>query len=119
MAAGTRRIRTVFAAAAVEENILAGSPLEYPGVASSLEIAATAGTGLNPEDCTMDVIIGTDMVAEGVVLGVEAVADAGPQLPENVVVQDAVAPGDHVQIRLRRTAAGAAEYVTLVRIQPV
>jgi hypothetical protein len=119
MAAGTRRIETTFAAAGVVENILAGSPLEYPGVASSIEIAATAGNGLTPGDCTMDVIIGTDMVAEALVLGVEAVAQAGPKLPDDLVLQDAVAPADHVQIRLRRTAAGAATYTSLVRIQPV
>ncbi len=117
MAAGTRRILTVFGAAGVVENVLAGSPLEYPGIASSIQIAAAGLTGQNPEDCTMDVIIGTDLIAEAIMVPIERVLDAGPVIPDNMVVADAVAPGDHVQIRLRAGAAG--EYTTLVTIQPV
>ncbi|GAI93940.1 unnamed protein product, partial [marine sediment metagenome] len=92
-------------------------PLEYPGVASSIEIACAALTGQNPEDGTMDVVIGTDMIAEAMVIPLEDVADSGCRLPENLMVADAVAPADHVQIRLRAAAAG--EYTTLIRIQPV
>ncbi|GAI89215.1 unnamed protein product, partial [marine sediment metagenome] len=40
MAAGTRRIVSTLGGAGVIENILAGSPLEYPGVASSIEVAS-------------------------------------------------------------------------------
>ena len=119
MAAGTRRIRTVFAAAGVTENVLAGSPLEYPGVASTIQVAAAGLTGQNPEDATMDVLIGTDMVAEALIIPLEDIADTGPRLPENIMLEDVVAPGDHVQIRIRCTAAGGGEYTTLVRIQPV
>ncbi|GAJ02231.1 unnamed protein product, partial [marine sediment metagenome] len=64
MAAGTRRITTVLGAAGVVENILSGTPLEYPGVASSIEVAS-ACLAADIDTVTMDVLIGTDLVAEG------------------------------------------------------
>ena len=121
MAAGTRRIRTSFAAAGVVENLLQGTPLEYPGVASSIEIASAiedAGAA-NIGDVTMDVLIGTDLVAEGIVVPVETVTGAGPRIPDQLLVVDAAAPADHVQIRLRNATAGANDVQTLVRIQPL
>jgi len=117
MAAGTRRITSVFAGAGVIENILAGSPLEYPGIASSVEVAsaivaAAAGT------VTMDVLIGTDLVAEGITVPVEDAAGQGPKLPDALLVVEAAGPADHVQIRLRASGA-VTDITTLVRIQPV
>jgi hypothetical protein len=91
--------------------------LEYPGVASTIEIAAVAANGLNPEDHLMDVIIGTDLIAESMVLPIAAAGDPGPKIPDDLLVQDVVAPSDHVQIRIRSAALG--EYITLVRIQPI
>jgi hypothetical protein len=117
MAAGTRRIYTSHGAAATTENILANSPLEYPGVASTIEVAAVANFGLNPEDNLMDVIIGTDLIAEAIVLPIADAADRGPKLPDHILVSDVVAPSDHVQIRIRSAAAG--EFISLVRIQPI
>lgn len=117
MAAGTRRIDSALGAAGVIENILAGSPLEYPGIASTVEIALAALAADAP-NTTMDVLIGTDMVAEGIACPVESVVGAGPMLPDNLLVVEAAAPADHVQIRLRMAAA-TTRVTTLVRIQPV
>lgn len=117
MASGTRRLNNSSAAAGVIENILAGSPLEYPGIASTVEIASAviaAGAG----NVTMDVIIGTDLVAEGIVIPVERTVGGGPVLPDNVMVIEAAAPADHVQIRLRFSAA-VTRVTTAVRIQPI
>lgn len=119
MAAGTRRFETVVPIAGVTENILAGTPLEYPGVPSSLEIYCACILAALGE-ITMDVIIGTDLVAEGMAIGIETVAGEGPRVPQHQVLVDAIAPADHVQIRLRNAAAAATRQVyTLVRIQPV
>ncbi|GAJ18487.1 unnamed protein product, partial [marine sediment metagenome] len=84
MAAGTRRIVTTLGGAGVVENILAGSPLEYPGIASSIEIAGAcliADLG----EVTMDVLIGTDLVAEGIVVPVNDVDGVGPKVPDNLL----------------------------------
>lgn len=118
MAAGVRRITVEVPITGVVENILQGSPLEYPGMASSIEIfssviAAGAGT------VTMDVLIGTDLIAESVILPIEFAAGEGPRVPDHQLVVDAVAPGDHVQIRMRNSGGTARTCTTLVRIQPV
>jgi hypothetical protein len=116
MAAGTRRITTTLAAAGVVENILAGSPLEYPGVASSVEVAS-ACLQADIDQVTMDVLIGTDLVAEGIVVPINDTDGVGPKLPDNLLVVEAAGPADHVQVRIRMSAA--ATTYTLVRIQPV
>ena len=116
MAAGTRRFVTTLAAAGVVENLLQGTPLEYPGVASSVEVAA-ACLAADIDQVTIDVLIGTDLVAEGIVVPINDTDGIGPKIPDNLLVVEAAGPADHVQVRVRMSA-GATVY-TMIRIQPV
>ena len=116
MASGTRRFVTTLAGAGVVENILQGTPLEYPGVASTVEIAAACLIA-DIDQVTIDVLVGTDLVAEGIVVPVNDVDGVGPKIPDNLLVVEACGPADHLQVRVRMSA-GATVY-TLVRVQPV
>ena len=118
MASGTRRILTEVPAAGVFENILQGLPLEYPGVPSRVEIAATCEAAA-AGDLTMDVVFGTDTVGEALLIGIEDAAGRGPRLPDDVILVDALAGVDHLQIRLRNANVAIMDVTTLVRVQPV
>lgn len=118
MASGTRRIPTSVPATGLVENVLGGTSLQYPGVASKVEIAATCPAAA-AGDITMDVLFGTDTVAEAVIVPIEDAAGVGPRIPDNMLVVDALAPQDSLQIRLRNANAAAQVVTTLVRVQPV
>lgn len=118
MASGTRRTLYEVPAAGVIENILAGTPLQYPGQPSSVEVYAScevAGIG----DVTMDVIFGTDTVAENVLLPGEPVVGGGPVIPDQKMVADACASSDQVQIRLRNANVAIMDATVVVVVQPV
>jgi hypothetical protein len=118
MASGTRRLLAAPGAAGVIENVLAGTPLQYPGIASTVEIYGTviaAGAG----EVTMDVIFGTDTVAEGIILPIEIAAGEGPRVPDHRLCIDACASADQVQIRLRNAGAAARNCILQVVVQPV
>jgi len=119
MASGTRRIHTTLAAGAVNENILQGMSIEFPGRASQVESYSTMELGASAEDIIMDVQFGTDLVAEALVVPVEIAANEGPRVPEHLLCVDALAPADRLIVRLRNTSAGSLTVDTLIRVQPV
>ena len=118
MAAGTRRISTSLTAGQVNENVLAGTAIEFPGRASQVEIYATQAGGVSG-DILMDVQFGTDLVAEAINVPIETLANQGPLIPDHLMVVDALAPSDRLIVRLRNTSAGPLIATTLVRVQPV
>lgn len=119
MASGSRRIYRSVAAGAVVENILVGTPLEYPGRRSRVDIFGTVvAQGATGDEGTMDVQFGTDSVAEGIVMPVEAVAGQGPTIPENQLVSDGLASSDRLVIRLRNADVGAIVFVVQIRVMP-
>jgi hypothetical protein len=119
MASGTRRQVVTVPIAGVTENVLAGTPLQYPGVASAVEVYATCVAAAAGE-ITMDVIFGTDVVAEALAVPIETTAGHGVVIPDHKMCADACAASDQVQIRLRNAAAAATRDVTVVVVvQPV
>jgi hypothetical protein len=119
MASGTRRIRRSVAAGAVVENILLGTPLEYPGRRSRVDIFGTVvAQGTGGDEAQIDVQFGTDSVAESIVMPVEAVAGQGPTIPENQLCSDGLAASDRLVIRLRNAHSGALIFTIQVRVMP-
>jgi len=118
MAAGTRRIQASLTAGSVNENVLSGTAIEFPGRASQVEIYATFPAGV-AGDILMDVQFGTDLVGEAIVVPVETLANQGPLIPDHLILVDALAPADRLIVRLRNTSAGTLVVTVLVRVQPV
>lgn len=120
MASGTRRLQVTIAAGTTNANILTGEALEFPGVASQVEIyGIVVAAGFGSLFC--DVQFGTDLVAENVIIPSEgATAGVGPIVPDHLLVVDALAPSDRLIIRVRNADAVNDRAVTfLVRVQPV
>jgi len=120
MASGVRRIHTPLAIAGVADNILQGTPLEYPGVKSKVEIYSTTDAqGAVGNEVTMDVQFGTEVVAENVVLPIETAAGQGPLIPDHTIVVDALLPSDRLVVRIRNADAAAAhDIISVVRVMP-
>lgn len=111
----TFRKRTALAIAESNNNILSGSIYEFMSRPTRVIIAATASIGDN--DIQMGVNFGSRTMlqqADGD-LGVEPGADQGPQIPENVVVDDIADAGERLQISLQG-GAGASVVTTSVQL---
>lgn len=106
-----RRVATV-AANGVVENVLAGSPWEFVGRMTGIEVAASQETGAG--QVVMDVLFGSDLQGDAVSLPVETAAGRGPILPEDRQVSDVAAPGDRIVVRLRETAGVQTIVTTLI-----
>lgn len=118
MASGTRRFATIaLAAGATSVNLLADDTLRYPGVPSSLEIAATT-EAIGLQDQLLVVEVGNQIVYTGI-LPVEQVAGQGPAIPRNTLVRTGVAGGDQISIRVTNQDAVATPIsVVLIDVSP-
>lgn len=110
----TARFRTALLAAEVNNNIMAGSVYEFMKRPTRVIVAATASIG--DPDIQMGVNFGSRTMmqqADGI-LSVERGADEGPQIPENVIVDDTADEGERLQISL---TGGVAASIVVTTIQ--
>jgi len=94
------------------ENVFTGSQFEFAPYNAAIEFAAVAAaTGI-----IGDVSTGSDVVAEAF-----TVSDANrtPLLPDDYVIQDVVASGERIKLRLRNTTGGAIVVNVAMRLMPV
>lgn len=102
----------------VVANAFAGSAFEFIGRASRVTIASTV-IAAGASEVTATIQFGPEVQLEEGVISSERVVAAGPQMPDDVVVDDVAAPGDRLVMRLTNTGAGARDVRTKVRIIPV
>lgn len=119
MAAGARRLSVTLAAGATNENILAGTSIEFPGMAAQVEIFGTIAAAATTNVPLVDVQFGTDLVGESMEIPVEIATGEGPRVPDHLLVVDALAPSDRLIVRFRNVDTAAATGTFLVRVQPV
>jgi len=99
------------------DNVLAGSPFEFVGRDSQIVIAAaTEAVALGGD---MEVFFGSDLVFERGRLPAEAVAMAGPVIPENIMVSGVAIAGDRLTVRVFNNAAANLEITVMIQIVSV
>ncbi len=107
------RVSTALAIGAVNANIMAGSPFEFPGL-NGVQIAMCA----DDADILADISFGGRIVAQQLAVPVEPGALQGPNINEQMIVDEAIAPGERITIRLTG-GAGASVTRTLVNLTPL
>ena len=110
----TFRTRTALGIGEVNNNILAGSIYEFMARDTQVVVAATASIG--DPDINMGVNFGsrTMMAQADGQLSIERGADEGPQIPENVLVDDIADAGERLQISL---TGGVAASIVVTQVQ--
>jgi len=105
------------AANGLNDNVLAGSEFEFPGVPSVVSVAAvqegTAGTG------EIDVQFGQEVQITRGNIPTEEGTGQGPKVPEDNLVKGVVPGGDRIIVRLRETAGVATDIRVSVEIVPL
>lgn len=101
----------------VTNNILAGSAFEFAPRDEKVAIAITTASF---PDLTATVMFGSDVQVEDAVIPLEiGPAGSGPQIPQNIIVDDVAAAGDRLVIRVTNGTAGALTLQAVVRILPL
>lgn len=102
---------------ATNANVMAGSAFEFTPSLQNVEVAITQEAGAGT--VVADVQFGPEIQIESASIATEAAVGRGPELPENIIVADAAAPGDRLTVRLRETAGVATDVTVFVRTEPV
>lgn len=104
----------------VTNNILAGSAFEFAPRDEKVAIAVTMPLGIAPGVILATVMFGSDVQAEDASVPVEiGPLDSGPQIPQNIFVDDVAAAGDRLVVRINNTTAGNVQLHAIVRILPI
>lgn len=107
--------RTSVALSAVNDNVLAGSQFEFAPYNALVEFGLCGDA--NGADLRVDVYSGQDVLAEQLEPNVAARI---PIYPDDYILQDVVAAGERIKIRVRNTSAAAARVLFhSVRITPI
>lgn len=104
--------RTALGIGAINANIMAGSPFEFPGRAE-IQIAAVSDV----VDTVMNVSFGGRIVAQNAIVPVEPGANQGPNINENIFVNEPILPGERITIAITGGVAASVTR-TLVNISP-
>jgi len=107
------RVSTSLGIGAVNANVMAGSPFEFPGL-NGVQIAMVS----DEADVLADISFGGRIVGQQVVVPVEPGALLGPNINENMIIDEAIAPGERITIRLTGGAAASISR-TLVNLTPL
>jgi len=97
-----RRI-TSLAAAAVADNVLAGSEFEFLPRAARIRVYQVSDVA----DTTVDVSFGNAIQMQAGATPVESAANQGPNTNEHLIVDDVADAGDRIVVRVRGGAAAS------------
>ncbi len=107
-------------AAGVTNNILAGSAFEFAPRDEKVAIAITVPALSVLGNLVATVMFGADVQVEDAVIPLEiGAAGSGPQIPQNIIVDDVAAAGDRLVIRITNNTAGPLPLQAVVRILPL
>lgn len=103
------------ALSSVNENVLADSQFEYMPYDATIQIGINGDA--NGGDLRCDVYSGQDILVENLTPSVQ---NRVPVYPDDFTLDDVVAAGERLKIRVRNTSAAAARTVFFsVRITPI
>ncbi len=103
----------------VTNNILAGSAFEFAPRDEKVAVAITTLAASFPS-LTATVMFGSDVQVEDAVIPAEiGPGGSGPQIPQNIIVDDVAAAGDRLVIRVTNGTAGNLTLQAVVRILPL
>ena len=105
-------------AGGVVANAFAGSAFEFLGRNSRVTIAQTV-IAAGASEVTSTIQYGAEVQLEEGSINSERVAAAGPQMPEDIVVDDVGAAGDRLVNRLTNAGAAARDVRIKARIIPL
>lgn len=100
-------------------NAFAGSAFEFIGSRPARVTIASTVIAAGASEVTGTIQFGPEVQLEEGQINSERVAAAGPQMPDDVVVDDVAAPGDRLVYRLNNAGAAARDVRTKVRILPL
>lgn len=100
----TKQSRVQIAATSTNANILAGDLYEFATRGRAISFGFLAeGAGL-----LIDILVNSEVIAQGLVPGIGAAATTMPVYPDNFPVTDEVmGQGDRLTIRVQNTTGGA------------
>jgi len=108
----SQRFNVTVLAGAVNANIIAGSQFEFLGVPSRVQIYAV-GDPLAAGPYNLEVFFGQELeLADGP--GPIGVAEVGPVVPDDLVLDDVGAAGDRIVIRVSETGGIASAIVRVL-----
>jgi len=107
------RVSTALGIGAVNANIMAGSPFEFPGL-NGVQIAMVT----DDADILADISFGGRIVGQQIAVPVEPGAGLGPNINEHMIIDEAIAPGERITIRITG-GAGTSVTRTLVNLTPL
>ncbi len=108
---------TVLGAGALNGNVLAGSQFEFLGAPSRVQIYAIQDTTGAAGVGEVEIFFGQELQFSQSPVNSKA---AGPEVPEDLLVDDFGAAGDRLVVRLTETGGAlGATLNTLVKITPV
>lgn len=105
-------------AGGVVANAFAGSAFEFIGRPSRVAIAATV-IAAGASEVTATIQFGPEVQLEEGQINSERVAAAGPQMPDDILVDDVAAAGDRLVCRLSNSGAAARDVRIKARIIPI
>lgn len=103
------------AAASVNDNVLTGSQFEFAPYNALIQFGIVGDA--NAADLRVDVYSGQDIITEQMQPSAQARI---PVVPDDYTLEDVVARGERIKIRVRNTNAGAARTIFWgVKLTPV
>lgn len=118
MPSGARKRTISVPANSTSANVLAGDVIEFPGVPSTVIVAATvpfASAGV----VLMNLQLGSDRPVDGLALSGEATVGGGPKVPDDVMVKEVAGAADRIALTFTNTTAGAIVVTWFVEVQPL
>jgi len=115
----TAQFSNDIAANAVVANVLVGSQFEFTGRPTRIQIYITQDSGTAGRG-QVEVFFGQELQATPAPISTSAAVRVGPNVPDDLLVDDIAAPGDRIVVRLTEIAGGAGLVVrTKVVLTPV
>jgi hypothetical protein len=118
MPSGARRRTTSVAANSTSANVLSGEVIEFPGVASSVIVAATV-LAASANVVLLNLQLGSDRPVDGMAIAGEALAGRGPIIPDDVMVKEVAGGADRISLTFTNTSGGAVVVTWYVEVQPL
>lgn len=113
----THRFSVTVAAGAQVANALAGSQFEFLGAPSVVQVYMAQDTAVGIGEA--EVFFGQELEAVQAPIPMR-VATLGPEVPEDLIVDDVGAPGDRIVIRLIETGGAAGAVIRgMVKVTPI
>jgi hypothetical protein len=118
MPSGTRKRTVSVAANSTSANVLSGDVIEFPGVPSTVIVAATV-LAASANVVLLNLQLGSDRPVDGMAVSGEAVGGRGPIIPDDVSVKEVAGASDRIALTFTNTSGAAVVVTWYVEVQPL